>query len=118
MLEATGLTGPTEAGGDLCGLGSIVASLNESLSRVLQLAQWWVEGGDLETQTASIAMNTDLAVRLVSADLVNAIKTVWKDGGISRETMLDWFKRCEILPEGRTVEQERALIHGRLRVEG
>ena len=102
---------PTAADAQLCGLGSIVASLNESLSQVLRIAQWWSEGGDLHAQSASIAMETDLSVRAVTGELISAVVGAWRDGAISRETMLDWLKRWEILPEGRSVEEERALIY-------
>jgi hypothetical protein len=95
----------------LCGLGSIVASLNESLSRVLQLAQWWIEGGDLEAQAASFTMNTDLAARAMSGEEISAVVSAWRTGAISRETMLDRLKRGEVLPDGRSVAQERALIN-------
>jgi hypothetical protein len=95
----------------LCGLGSIVASLNESLSRVLQLAQWWSEGGELEAQAASFTMNTDLGARAMSGEEISAVVSAWRTGAISRETMLDRLKRGEVLPDGRTVAQERALIN-------
>ena len=99
----------------MCGLGSIVAALNESLSRVLQLAQWWVEGGELEAQAgrASFAMNTDLGARAMSGEEINAVVAAWRAGAISRETMLERLKRGEVLPDGRSVAQERALIHGK-----
>lgn len=117
MLEGTSVPG-AGGGGDtaharLCGLGSIVASLNESLSQVLRIAQWWIDGGDVRAQTASIAMDTDLSARAVSGDLITAVVGAWRNGGISRETMLDWLKRWEVLPDGRSVAQERALIHGK-----
>jgi hypothetical protein len=113
MLEGDGE--PTSGGGSghLCGLGSIVEALNVSLSQVLRMAQWWSEGGELRAQTASIAMETDLSARVVSGELISAVVGAWRDGAISRETMLDWLKRWEVLPEGRSVAQERALIHGK-----
>jgi hypothetical protein len=113
MLEGNGE--PTSGGGSghLCGLGSIVEALNVSLSQVLRMAQWWSEGGDLRAQTASISMDTDLSARVVSGELIGAVVGAWRDGAISRETMLDWLKRWEVLPEGRSVAQERALIHGK-----
>jgi hypothetical protein len=97
----------------VCGLGSIVASLNESVSRVLQLAQWWAEGGELDTQSAGFAMDTDLRARAMSGDEITAVVGAWRTGAISRDTMLELFKRREVLPDGRTVWQERALIHGK-----
>ena len=91
-----------------------MASLNESLSRVLQVAQWWIEGGELDALAGkvSFAMNTDLAARALSGDLITALVDAWRKGALSRESMLERFKRGEVLPEGRTVAQERALIHG------
>ena len=122
MLEGTSVPATSSAaaagvGGELCGLGSVVASLNESLSRVLRLAQWWIQGGDLEAQTASFTMNSDLAARAMSGEEIAAVVAAWRAGAISRETMLDRLKRVEVLPDGRSVAQERALIHGKLRVE-
>ena len=101
--------------GELCGLGSIVAALNESLSRVLQLARWWVGGGELDALAGkvSFAMNTDLGARPLSGQEIAALVTAWRAGGMSRESMLARFKRGEVLPDGRTVEQEVALIHGK-----
>jgi hypothetical protein len=104
--------------GELCGLGSIVASVNESLSRVLQLACWWLEGGPLgetgPTETAaSFVMNTDLDARAMSGDEITAVVAAWRAGAISRDTMLERLKRGEVLPDGRTIADERALIHGK-----
>ena len=45
MLEAPG-SGSGEGGQQmqLCGLGSVVAGLNQSLTRVLQVVRWWIDG--------------------------------------------------------------------------
>jgi len=100
--------------GELCGLGNIVASLNQSLSRVLQLAHWWIEGGTLgEAPGVAFTMNTDLSARAISGESLTAVVAAWQAGAISRDSMLEVLKRGEVLPEGRTVAQERALIHGR-----
>jgi hypothetical protein len=116
MLEVTAPEGQPAVGqrGDLCGLGNLVASLNQSLTRVLQLAHWWIEGGKAvgEVPGASFAMNTDLAARALSGEGLTAVVAAWQAGAISRESMLEALKRGEVLPEGRTVAQERALIHG------
>lgn len=123
MLEPSGggTTGQAPAGGagpELSGLGAIVASLNQSLSRVLQLAQWWVEGGQVSEATASFTMNTDLGARAISGEEIAAVVAAWRAGAISRETMLERLKRGEVLPDGRSVAQERAFLHGKGRAEG
>jgi hypothetical protein len=118
MLEATsvaanGLTAPADAPRELCGLGNVVASLNQSLRRVLQLAHWWIEGGERVSEAPGVAftMNTDLGARAISGESLTAVVAAWRAGAISRESMLEVLKRGEILPDGRTVAQERALIH-------
>ena len=92
-----------------------MASLNQSLTRVLQLAHWFIEGGD--AAGVSFTMNTDLSARAISGEGLTAVVAAWRAGAISRESMLEVLKRGEVLPEGRSVAQERALIHGKLRVE-
>jgi hypothetical protein len=117
MLEVAAPEGEAVPGrgNDLCGLGNIVASLNQSLSRVLQLAHWWIGGGKTvgDVPGVSFAMNTDLAARGMSGDEINAVVAAWRAGAISRDTMLQRLKRGEVLPEGRSVADERALIHGK-----
>ncbi|HWQ92216.1 MAG TPA: DUF4055 domain-containing protein [Clostridia bacterium] len=109
MLEVNGTDGEKAQRGELCGLGNVVASLNQSLSRVLQLAHWWVAGSD--AAEVSFAMNADLSVKAMSGEVLTAVVSAWRSGAISRDSMLEMLKRGEVLPEGRTVAQERALIH-------
>ena len=56
-------------------------------------------------------MNTDLASRAITGEGLSAAVAAWKAGAISRESLLELLKRGEVLPDGRTVAQERALIH-------
>jgi hypothetical protein len=46
---------------------------------------------------------------LSSADL-QAIIAAWQSGAISRDTMFELFRSGEILPDGRTNEDEKTLI--------
>jgi len=39
-----------------------------------------------------------------------AIQGVWQAGAISQDTMFELFRRGEILPDGRTNQDEAALI--------
>jgi hypothetical protein len=110
-VAANGEEALGETSGELCGLGSIVASLNQSLTRVLVLA----DGHQGEAAGVSFTMNTDLSARAISGEGLTAVVAAWRAGAISRESMLEVLKRGEVLPEGRSVAQERALIHGKLR---
>jgi len=58
-------------------------------------------------------MNTDLDAHAMSGDEITAVVAAWRAGAISRDTMLERLKRGEVLPDGRSVAQERALIHGK-----
>ena len=56
-------------------------------------------------------MNADLGARAMSGEDITAVVGAWRAGAISRQTMLERLKRGEVLPDGRSVAQERALIH-------
>lgn len=117
LLGARMLEDPGSAGDEgrqqaqLCGLGSVVASLNQSLTRVLEIARWWMDGVEVGTGQVGFAMNTDLSSRAITGEGLSAAVAAWKAGAISRESLLELLKRGEVLPDGRTVAQERALIH-------
>jgi hypothetical protein len=113
MLEGGAADG-SEPGqrSELCGLGNVVASLNQSLTRVLQFARWWIDGTEPGSPgQVSFTMNTDLSSRAISGEHLSAAVAAWRAGAISRESLLELLKRGEVLPDGRTVAQERALIH-------
>ena len=50
-------------------------------------------------------------VGLLSAPEITAVVEAWKAGAISRDTMLEYFKRRELLPEGRTAGEERERVN-------
>lgn len=104
---------PSARGQVMCGLGQLVGSLNQSLSRVLQLAEWWTTeaASPDECTPGRFQMNTDLTAGMMRGEDITAVVSAWRAGAISRDTMLERLKRGEILPDGRTVAQERALIH-------
>jgi hypothetical protein len=41
---------------------------------------------------------------------IQAVVAAWQNGAISRDTMFELFRRGEILPDGRTNQDETALI--------
>ncbi len=49
----------------------------------------------------------------MSGEEISAVVAAWRAGAISRDTMLERLKRAVVLPDGRSVAQERALIHGK-----
>jgi hypothetical protein len=46
----------------------------------------------------------------MTAQELSAVVKTWQSGAISRDSMLHLFRKGEILPEGRTTEEEERLI--------
>jgi hypothetical protein len=51
-------------------------------------------------------LNSDFSTKGMSSDELTAVVSAWQAGAISRETMFDLFRRGEVLPPGRTDEEE------------
>lgn len=60
-------------------------------------------------------LNTDFSASGMSATELTAVVAAWQSGALSRDAMLDLFRRGEVLPEGRTNEEEAARIPDRRR---
>jgi hypothetical protein len=95
-------------------LGNIAVNLSASLTQVLRWAYWWnsteESPDDVTKEEVSIEMNTDFSTKGLSSQEIQSIVAAWEAGAISRETMLDLFRRGEVLPEGRTNEEEVKLL--------
>jgi hypothetical protein len=55
-------------------------------------------------------LNTDFSTKGLASQDIQAIVAAWQAGAISRDTMTDLFRRGEVLPEGRSLEEEERLI--------
>jgi hypothetical protein len=101
-------------GGESSILGNIAINVSASLTQVLRWAYWWnstEETPDAVTnEQVHFELNTDFSTKGLSAQEIQAIVAAWHANAISRDTMLDLFRRGEVLPEGRTNEEETALI--------
>ena len=53
-----------------------------------------------------LELNSDFSTKGMSSDEITAIVGAWQAGAISRETMFDVFRRGEVLPAGRSNEEE------------
>jgi hypothetical protein len=65
---------------------------------------------DVGNEDVVIELNTDYSTRGLTANEIVAIVQAWQSGALSRDSMLDIFRRGEVLPEGRTNEEEVRLI--------
>lgn len=57
-----------------------------------------------------VELNTDFSTKGMSAQEIQATVAAGRADAISRDTMMDVFRRGEVLPEGRTNEEEARLI--------
>ena len=57
-----------------------------------------------------IQLNTDFSLKGMSSQDLQAVVAAWQAGAMSRDTMFELFRRGEILPDGRTNQDEESLI--------
>jgi hypothetical protein len=55
-------------------------------------------------------LNTEFAMTGMTAPELKAVVAAWQSGALSRDSMLHLFLKGEILPEGKTTEEEERLI--------
>jgi hypothetical protein len=95
-------------------LGNIATSVSESLSQVLRWVYWWNSTetwpDDVTDEQVSLQLNTDFSTKGLSAQDLTAVVAAWQAGAISRDTMVEIFRRGEVLPDSRTSEEEAQLI--------
>jgi hypothetical protein len=95
-------------------LGTIALSVSESLSQVLRWAYWWNSTEDMpddvSAESIALELNTDFSNKGLTSQDLQAIVAAWQAGALSRDTMLDIFRRGEVLPESRSTEEEAALV--------
>lgn len=94
--------------------GNLALSVSASLTQALQWAYWWNSTealpDDVKREQVVLDLNTDFSTKGMSATELTAVVNAWQSGAMSRDTMLDLFRRGEVLPDGRSNEEETALI--------
>jgi hypothetical protein len=95
-------------------LGAIATSVSESLTQVLRWVYWWnstaLLPNSLTKADVLIKLNNDFGMAGMSSQDLQAIVAAWQSAAISRDTMFELFRKSEILPDGRTNQDEAALI--------
>jgi hypothetical protein len=64
----------------------------------------------LSKAEVTVKLNTDFGIAGLSSQDLQAVVAAWQSGAISRDTMFELFRSGEILPDGRTNEDEANLI--------
>lgn len=91
-------------------LMTLALSVSDSVSQVLRWVYWWNSTEENPEQIGEdvvlLQLNTDFEAKGLSSQEITAMVAAWQAGAISRETMFDVFRRGEVLPAGRTDEEE------------
>ena len=95
-------------------LATLSVSVSEGLSPVLRVAYWWSSTeeavDDVDPESVVLALNTDFSTKGLSAPEIMAVVASWQAGAISQDTMFEIFRRGEVLPDGRSNEEEKKLV--------
>ncbi len=95
-------------------LGIIAFNVGASLTQVMRWAYWWnsteAMPNAITNEQVLIELNTDFSTKGLASQDIQAIVGAWQADAISRDTMTELFRRGEVLPEGRSREEEEKLI--------
>ena len=96
-------------------LGTLSRNAGVFLTQILSWVYWWNSTeafpDDVTSEQVLVELNTDFsAVGLGSQELMAAVHA-WQAGALSRESLMDLFRRGEILPAVRTNAEETKLIN-------
>lgn len=90
---------------------SVTASLSRTVSEGLtKLLIWSAEWMGLNTNDISCELNRDYSSVEMTPQMLQVLMTALMSGSISKDTWIYNLQRGELLPEGRTLEQEMDLI--------
>ncbi|MBI5386770.1 MAG: DUF4055 domain-containing protein [Verrucomicrobia bacterium] len=95
-------------------LGNIATSVSQSLTQILQWVYWWNSTEEIPDAVPEseviITLNTDYSIKGMASDEIIAVVKAWQSGALSTDTMHELFRRGDVLPDGRSNEEEKALI--------
>jgi hypothetical protein len=120
MMEEQRRVGETAASielrqsGENSVLSAVSFSLSESLSHVLRWVYWWnsteATPEAIGDKVVLVTLNSDFTLAGMASTEINAVVAAWQAGAISRDTMFDLFRIGEVLPVGRSNEEEAKLV--------
>ena len=95
-------------------LGALVASISDSLTQVLRWIHWWHSTEDkpdlVSTEDVLVSLNTDFSLQGMDSTAITALVSAWQARAISQDTMLHCLRKGEVIPDGRTNEEEVRLV--------
>jgi hypothetical protein len=120
MMEEQRRVGETAASielrqsGENAVLSAVSFSISDSLSHVLRWVYWWnsteATPEAIGDKVVMVTLNADFTLSGMASTEINAVVAAWQAGAISRDTMFDLFRMGEVLPVGRSNEEETKLV--------
>ncbi len=120
MLEAQKRVGETadaielRQSGENSVLSAVSLSVSDSLTHMLRWVYWWnsteATPEAIGDDAVLVTLNTDFKTKGMTSDQITAIVAAWQAGAISRDTMFDLFRKGEVLPAGRSNQEESQLL--------
>ena len=95
-------------------LTAISLSVSDSITQILRWVYWWNSTEELPEAIGDdrvlAQLNTDFSARGMSSEEITAVVAAWQAGAISQSSMFELFRRGEVLPAGRTNEEEARMV--------
>jgi hypothetical protein len=96
--------------GDTATLSSIANNAQEGLKQVLRFLCYWMNLSDAEIDKVDVTLNKDFISSKITPLEITALLGALQAGEISQDTFLYQLKIGEIIPEDRTIDEEKDLI--------
>jgi len=90
-------------------LAGIIRTVSTGLEDMMNWVSWW-SNPTAKTEANNFNLNMDFVATRMSPQELQALMGAWQGGGMSVDTFLWNLKRGEMLPEDRTIEDEKDLL--------
>jgi hypothetical protein len=99
--------------GDESILKRLANAVSAGLTRALRYHVWWTTSGTMEdakVQEARVALNTDFIETHLAGPELTALVGAYQSAAISFDTLFFNLEKGELIPPGRTIEEEKDAI--------
>jgi hypothetical protein len=100
--------------GDSSVIAGLAVAVSKSLNQALHWVYWWhsieYHPDQISSEEIMVEINRDFDVVRLTGKEIQALIMAWQSMAISQDTLLHQFERGDVLPPGRSPEEELALI--------
>lgn len=91
-------------------LTAIARNIASGIENALKRLAWWSGASEQQVEEVKFQLNTDFVDTRLSPQELAALMSMYQQGGISQDTFLYNLKRGEVLPDERSIEDEKDLL--------